>query len=60
MQKQRDREDYNEQHYDPYPSTNTIPEIKSRRKKWVGQVARLEEKSVRSFGKRPLGRTNSR
>jgi len=55
---------HNEEHNEPYPSSNIVRVIKSRRMRWAGHVARMgETRSVyRVFlvwkpeGKRPFGR----
>ena len=58
---------HNEELNDLYCSPNIVWVIKSRRKRWAGHVARLEEgRSVhrvfvgKSEGKRPLGRPRRR
>ena len=51
-----------------YRSLNIVREIKSRRLRWAGHVARMEKKGRSSFnilagppiGKRPLGRPKRR
>ena len=41
---------HNEELYDQYSSTNIVREIKSRRMKWAGHVARMGERCVRGSG----------
>jgi hypothetical protein len=58
---------HNEELHNLYCSPNVIRMIKSRRMRWAGHVARMEEKRnayrilmVKPEGKRPLGRPRSR
>jgi len=58
---------HNEELNDLYPSPNIIQVTKSRRMRWVGHVACMEEKRGvyrvlvgRPEGKRPLGRLRRR
>ena len=58
---------HNEELHSLYRSTNTVRVIKSRRLRWMGHVARMEEgRSVFKIltgtpaGKRPLGRPGRR
>ena len=58
---------YNEELNDLYSSPNIVRVIKSRRMRWAGHVARMEEErgvyrvSVgKPEGRRPLGRTRRR
>ena len=58
---------YNEKLNDLYSSPNIVRVIKSRRMRWAGYVARMEERRVvhkvlvgKPEGKRPLGRPNRR
>jgi hypothetical protein len=58
---------HNEELHILYSSINIIRQIKSRRMRWAGHVARMgEERNVykvlmgKSEGKRPLGRTRRR
>jgi hypothetical protein len=58
---------HNDELHSLYSSPNIVREIKSRRMRWAGHVARMEEgRSVygvlvgRPEGKRPVGRTRSR
>jgi hypothetical protein len=58
---------HNDELHNPYSSTNIIRVIKSRRMRWAGHVARMEEgRDVyrvligRPKGKRPLGRPGRR
>jgi hypothetical protein len=48
---------YNDELHSLYSSPNIVRVIKSRRMRWAGHVARMEEVLVgRPEGKRPLGR----
>ena len=54
---------HNEELHSLYPSPNMVKVIKSRRLRWAGHVARMEEgrRALKTFtvkftGKRPLGR----
>jgi hypothetical protein len=56
---------YNHDLHNLYSSPNIIRQIKSRRMRWAGYVARMGEESVQLLvekkeGKRPLGRTRRR
>jgi hypothetical protein len=57
---------HNEELHNLHTSPNVINVIRSRRMRWVGQVARLEKRNAcNTFvgepeGKRPLGRTGRR
>ena len=58
---------HNEEPNDPYSSPNIVGVIKSRRMRWAGHVARMEEGRVvhkvfvgKPEGKRPLGRPRRR
>jgi hypothetical protein len=58
---------HNEEHHNLYSSPDIIRQVKSRRMRWVGHVARLgEERKVykvlegKPKGKRPLGRPRHR
>jgi hypothetical protein len=58
---------HNEEIHNLYSSTDIIRQIKSRRMRWAGHVARMgEEKKLykvlvgKSEGKRPLGRPRRR
>jgi hypothetical protein len=58
---------HNKQLYDLYSSPNIIRVIKSRRLRWAGHVARMEERRgayralvVKPEGRRPLGRPRHR
>jgi hypothetical protein len=58
---------HNDELHNLYSSPNIVRAIKSRRMRWAGHVARLEEGRVvyrvligRSEGKRPLGRPRRR
>ena len=58
---------HNKELYALYSSPNIIPVIKSRRLRWAGNVARMEESraAYRALGwipegRRPLGRTRRR
>jgi hypothetical protein len=44
------RELHNEELHILYASPNIIGQIKSRRMRWAGYVARMGEESVRGFG----------
>jgi hypothetical protein len=41
---------HNEELNDLYSSPNTMRVIKSRRMRWAGHVARMEERRVQGFG----------
>jgi hypothetical protein len=41
---------HNEELHNLYSSQNIIRQIKSRRMRWAGHVARMREKSVQGFG----------
>jgi hypothetical protein len=54
---------YNEELHNLYSSPDIIRQVKSRRMRWAGHVARMEEERkvykvlvVKPEGKRPLGR----
>jgi hypothetical protein len=58
---------HNEELHNVYSSPSIIRMIKSRRMRWAGHVARIEEKGKacrilvgKPEGKRPLGRTTRR
>ena len=58
---------HNEELQSFYRSHNRVREIKSRRLRWAGHIARMEESrsafkslTVKPTGKRPLGRTRRR
>jgi hypothetical protein len=57
---------HNEELHNLYSSPSIIRIIKSRRMRWAGHVARMEERNVyrllvgKPEGKRPLGRTRHR
>ena len=56
---------HNEELNDLYFSSNIIRVTKSRRKRWVGHIARVVERCIRVLvgtpkGKRPLGRSRIR
>jgi hypothetical protein len=58
---------HNEELHNLYPSPDIIRQVKSRRMRWVGHIARMgEERKVykvlvgKSGGKRPLGRPRRR
>jgi hypothetical protein len=56
---------HNEEIHNLYLSTNIVRQIKSRRMRWVGHMARMGEESVQGFGgearrKDPLGRPRRR
>jgi hypothetical protein len=61
------RKRHNEELHDLYSSPTTVRVIKSRRMRWAGHVARMEERRDvcmvlvgKSEGKRPLGRPRPR
>jgi hypothetical protein len=43
-----------------YSSPNVIRQIKSRRMRWAGHVARMGEESVQSFGGKPRRKETAR
>jgi hypothetical protein len=58
---------YNEELHNLYPSPDIIRQVKSRRMRWAGHVARMGEERIvykvfmgKPEGKRPLGRPRRR
>jgi hypothetical protein len=51
---------HNEELHNLYSSPNIIRQIKLRRMRWAGHVARIGEEIGKIEGKRPLGRPRRR
>jgi hypothetical protein len=49
---------HNEEHNDLYPSTNIVRVIKSRRKRWTSQVARIQT-CIHDFSGQTGGKENT-